>query len=491
MEAFSFMQHYPNDPSCPELPPTDISGNPAETVFGSPSVTEESIPAKSKHQADDPLTQGETAGRAVPGEHAGSEAEVSDGAADVSRNTENDYEAVYEPAAESAAEHRSKQPRVKSSSGKREGAAANMQAADPKRKNGRKKKKKRKAFSFVDVLKYIFPWRGDSLLETARKLLFVTAMCVFSVCLYLVGNYYIGLYKDRREYAQLEELLEETRRNRGYADVPEQTPTGLNEAVDYMEYNEIADSLLSKNPDVVGYITIEGTKVSYPIVQKKSSDPNINTNDYYLHRNFFQETSKSGCIFLDYRCHFDEVSDHRRVVANSGNILVYGHNMTNESMFGSLRNYIRDYSYYSKHPVVQLQSLYRTYTYKIFACFLVDGEDYTSPYAFNCWNTLDFENEKAFYNYVNNAKKRNIISNDVDVTYGDQILTLYTCSTAIPNSGKLIIMCRMVRPGEDPKEGTEHGHLNDNILYPKAYYANHPETYDPSKFVPYGPKQDQ
>lgn len=432
----------------------------------------------------------EAAGHADPFAEPSADVSVNRRTESMSRDAEQDIEAILEEVARKrAAEQHSISRDAETSSRKRKSSAdANMQPSRTPKKGGRKKKK-RKAFSFVDVLKYIFPWRGDSVLEAVRKLVFVAAMSVFSVCLFLIGDYYVGLYNDRKEYDELNAALEETRRNRHFNEQSSSSGTHEGETIDYLEYNEIADALLDRNPDLVGYISIENTKVSYPVVQKKSEDPNENTNDYYLNVNFFQEKSKSGCIFMDFRCNFDEVLNHRRVVENSENLLIYGHNMKNESMFGSLRNYVQNYNYYSEHPIVELKSLYNTYEYKIFSVFIVDGEDYTSKYAFNCWNTLDFKDEDEFYWYVNNAKMRNIISNDVDVTYGDRILTLYTCNSLVANA-KLIVMGRMLRPGEDRLEGTQNAHKNDNVLYPTSYYRNHSETFDPAKFVPYGPASE-
>ena len=157
-------------------------------------------------------------------------------------------------------------------------------------------------------------------------------------------------------------------------------------------------------------------------------------------------------------------------------------------MFGSLRDYINNPSFYSEHPVVEYSSLYKDYKFKIFAIFIVDGMDFTSQYAFDCWNTLNFEDEDDFYRYVNEAKKRTLINTDVDVKYGDQLLSLYTCTGLVANA-KLILMCREMRVGEDPKEGTENATLNTNVLYPTAYYnGGRPVNYDPKKFVPYGPE---
>lgn len=486
------MQNYPNDPSCPILPPTGnlISGESAETVSSSPSpynLTEEAASEALQRSAEAPGQPGSSAGHADPAAETAADAKAPSAEETVSRHTDQDIDAILaEVELKRETEHHSTGKDVKTSlAARRKASAPNTERSSGSAKQG-KKKRKRKRFSFVDVLKYIFPWRGDSGLEAARKVIFVAAMAVFSVCLFLIGDYYVGQYKDRLKYDEIQKTLEETRRNRHYGEESSSEHTGVGGEIEYLEQNELS-VLLKDNPDLIGYITIEGTPVSYPVVQKKSADPNENTNDYYLTKNFYQEYSKSGCIFMDFRCHFDEVVNHRRVIDNSENLIIYGHNMRNESMFGSLRNYTRNYSYYKQHPIVKLQSLYESYTYKIFSIFIVDGNDYTSPYAFNCWNTLDFADETEFYDYVNNAKKRNIIANDVDVTYGDQILTLYTCNSLL-DEAKLIVMCRLVRPGEDPVEGTENGHLNDNILYPQAYYRNHKETYDPEKFVPYGPK---
>lgn len=358
-------------------------------------------------------------------------------------------------------------------------------AGSPQPKSG---KKKRKSTTAVDVLKFFIPWRGDSAFEATRKIIFSTAIVVVGICSFLISDYYIDRYKAKKYYGEIQSLIDETRRNRGFSEesMVEDPQTG--EMIEWLEYNDIARRLLSMNPDLVGYVRIEGTEVSYPVVQKKElSDPNLNPNDYYLYRTFKQEGSKSGCIFMDYRNRFDEVVEHRRIVDNSGNVFIYGHNMNNRTMFGSLRDYVNNPSFYSAHPIVEYSSLYKDYKFKIFAIFVVDGEDYTSEYAFDCWNTLDFADEDAFYDYVNNAKKRTMINTNVDVKYGDQLLSLYTCNGLVQNA-KLILMCREVRAGEDLLAGTENATLNDNVLYPMAYYKyGHPVNYDPKKFVPYGP----
>jgi sortase B len=359
---------------------------------------------------------------------------------------------------------------------------------NPEQKNANRKKK-RNHYSFTEVLKTFIPWKGDSGFEAVRKIVFSTALVVVGVCTFLISNYYIDRYKAKKEYEDIQARILDARANRHFSNSEMKEDPVTGEMFEWLDYNDYANRLLPINPDMVGYVTVPGTEVSYPVVQKRSlPDPNLNPNDYYLYRTFKQESSKSGCIFMDYRNHFDEVVDHRRVVDNSGNVFIYGHNMNNRTMFGSLRDYINNPSFYSAHPIVEYSSLYKDYRFKIFAIFIVDGEDFTSEYAFDAWNTLDFEDEEHFYHYVNEAKKRTLINTDVDVKYGEQLLSLYTCTGLVANA-KLILMCRELRAGEDLYEGTENATLNTNVLYPWAYYKyGRPVNYDPKKFVPYGPE---
>lgn len=340
-----------------------------------------------------------------------------------------------------------------------------------------KTKPKRKKFSYKDVLRGLFPWKGDSGLEVTRKIVFLISVIAFSVCLELISSYYWGLHQSKKLYDQLQREIEQIS-----LDTVDPTKIQQGSVSETMELSELGERLLAQNADAVGYISIPGTKVNYPIVQRRSDDG----NDYYLYRNFNGEHSDAGVLYLDYRNNFDRVENGKRVCDNSTNLVVYGHNMDNLSMFGSLKNYRNDWGYYSKHPLITLCSNYQTYTYKIFGFFIIDAED-ESETKFDCWNTLNFSSEEEFYDYVNNVKRRALQTNGVDVQYGDQLLTLFTCS-GIFDEARLIVMARMVRPDEDPYAGTQESQQNPNVLWPTIYYRWNKNNYDPdAEFVPYGP----
>jgi sortase B len=144
--------------------------------------------------------------------------------------------------------------------------------------------------------------------------------------------------------------------------------------------------------------------------------------------------------------------------------------MLDESMFGSLRRYQTDDSYYEQHPLILLNSNYEEYVYKIYGYFIADAVD-TSDTRFEYWNEINFADETAFYDYVNEVKRRTL---------------RLTCNGTFDNA-RLVICARRLRDGEDAYEGTTGSTLNSNIKWPTVYYNWNNDTYDPNaEFVPYG-----
>lgn len=352
-------------------------------------------------------------------------------------------------------------------------------AVNHKKKKTAKKKKK----TFGQKVRGLFPEKGDGALESARKIVFLISIVAIIVCGYMVGDYYLDLWRNglrNDEIADIHNTYYEPETD----DRIEIDENGVPQK--YYELRVPAQKLLDMNPDYVGFIklpTIDGDPVfELPVVQ-------ADDNNKYLDMSFKGSESRAGTLFMDYRNHFDEVGpDHHLAVENSDNLVIYGHNMADESMFGALKYYYRNYDYYDKHPVIYLESKYETYEYKIFAFFIVDAFDNTET-KFDCWNKFDFEDEDDFYDFVNEAKRRTIRTNNIDVEYGDQLLTLSTCNTLLGDNGRLIILARQVRDGEDLYEGTE-SEANPNIKFPTLYYKTKTnERYDPdAAFEPYGPK---
>lgn len=352
--------------------------------------------------------------------------------------------------------------------------------SEPKVKKKMKKKKKKKK-SIKQRFLGLFPQKGDSVFEIIRKIIFLVSIIAIVVCGYLVADYYIDLWQSKKVTEEMRDLYwsYETTEPSGGEEHPiiQITDDGKPEPV----YTLLpgAAKLLEVNKDVVGYIKIDGTPIDNVVLRGKD-------NFVYLNQKINGDENRTGELFLDWRNHFDDVDDKGHLkVPNSQNLVIYGHAMKDQSMFGCLIKYRNTADYYSEHPVIYLNSNYSHYTYKIFAVFILDSED-KSETRFDCWNKLNFSGEDDFYNFVNEAKRRTIRTNEVDVKYGDELLTLSTCDDYLGDRGRLIIMARRVREGEDPYSGTKDSQSNPNIKWPSMYYnTKSGEHYDPEDFVPY------
>lgn len=319
---------------------------------------------------------------------------------------------------------------------------------------------------FEEAVRSLVPCRGDCAAQVIRKVVFLASVIIFTICLFMVVDYYWGNHKNQQLGGDLQKIYSEAENS--VVSVADESS-----AAEVWTLKEGAKKLLERNSDVIGYINIPDTVISYPVVQRRKEDG----NEYYMDKNIDLQEEKAGTIFLDWRNYFDYVVDGVKVLDNSANLVIYGHDMKDRSMFGSLQDYMDVDGFYSEHPIIELSSNYKTYQYKIFAYFIVDADDETET-KFDCWNTLDFNGEDDFYEYVNNARKRALTLNNVDVRYGDQLLTLQTCNGMF-SSARLFVMARLVRDGEDPYAGTDSVRANDNILWPSIYYEWNEETYDP------------
>lgn len=347
------------------------------------------------------------------------------------------------------------------------------EAVFPEKKKKHKKKKKKK--SFKQRLIGLFPHKGDSAGECIRKIVFLCSIIAIVVCGYMIADHSYNLWVSKNKNDKIMEI---------YDSVSEKKPPVQHIEEDKRKKYTLLDGarkLLEINPDIVGVISIPDTPLNNPVLQAED-------NDKYLRTKYDLTENIAGEIFLDYRNHFDEVGEDGYLKCpNSDNLIIYGHDMWDDQMFGFLKYYVRNEAYYGLHPVINLSSNYENYQYKIFAFFVLDACDDTDT-NFECWNDLDFDSEEDFYNFVNEAKRRTVRTNDVDVKYGDPLLTLSTCNSYLPDErARLIILARQVREGEDPMEGTQNSQPNPNIKWPTLYYADHPnEHYDPdAEFVPY------
>ena len=161
------------------------------------------------------------------------------------------------------------------------------------------------------------------------------------------------------------------------------------------------DKLKSKNSDTIAYLNVPGTNIDYIVVRHDN-------NSYYLDHNFNKEYNISGWVFGDYRNNFD---------GNDKNIIIYGHNTMDGSMFGSLKNVLNE-SWNDGQKITLITEKEKT-IYEPFSVYQIEAEDYYIRTAFK---------ENEFNKFLKNLESRSVYDFNVDLSDADSILTLSTCS---------------------------------------------------------------
>lgn len=231
------------------------------------------------------------------------------------------------------------------------------------------------------------------------------------ICAVLLGRYYLVSHREDQAMNYLREIKEQSAENA----VRKQTNVG--EVLVASQYEE----LFAANPDLIGWLTIDGTSIDYPVMWTPENP------EYYSHRGFDKKESQNGLLFMD------EVSDLNE---DGGNIIIYGHNMKNGSMFADLLNYKKE-SYWKEHPSIQFDTLTETRMYEITAITATNDLDML-PYSFT--SPDDEDAKKA----IENMKSHSLYDTGIEMEYGDDFLTLSTCDYSVEN-GRLVVMARRVQ----------------------------------------------
>lgn len=177
------------------------------------------------------------------------------------------------------------------------------------------------------------------------------------------------------------------------------------------------EELKQKNSDTVAWLKVENTNIEFPIVQ-------ANNNSYYLTHNFDKKYNVAGWIFADYKNKLD---------GTDRNIVVYGHNMRNNSMFGSLKDVITEEWYNNeenKYITFVTENDYQTY--QVFSVYQIKTEDYYIKTEFK---------SNEFTEFIDTITKRSKKDFGINISKEDTILTLSTCS----NNNKYRVVLHSVR----------------------------------------------
>ncbi|MCR5150281.1 MAG: class B sortase [Clostridiales bacterium] len=188
--------------------------------------------------------------------------------------------------------------------------------------------------------------------------------------------------------------------------------SGYNSPVDFEQLRRSA-------PDVIAWLDIPNTEVSYPVVMRKGN------SSYYLFRNIYGKTSKYGSLFVE-DCNNSDFSDNVTVI--------YGHNVTSGAMFGSLKDYYTGSSTDS-HKTISVYLPDRKLTYKTVAAVPADNDHLIKTALVNT--------EAGFNGFIKSIYSTRSLSAFLDMesrpVYGDRLLILSTCVSDDTSKRYLVI----------------------------------------------------
>ncbi len=187
------------------------------------------------------------------------------------------------------------------------------------------------------------------------------------------------------------------------------------------------EELKKENQDIVGWIEIEGTNINYPVLQGTD-------NQYYMKHTYNKENSKDGSIFLDKSYDWN---------IPSTNLLLYGHNNKNGTMFQNLLKY-KDESFYKEHPTIRFTTINDDCQYEIISAFLSRVYYEDEQNVFRYYYFINANDETQYNNYINESKKASLYDTGKSAEYGEQLITLSTCSYHTED-GRFVVVAKKVK----------------------------------------------
>lgn len=246
------------------------------------------------------------------------------------------------------------------------------------------------------------------------NIVILICLIVFVVCAYKLVDYFYGNMESESQFDNQRDMV---------ADV-----------VDYKDRLPEYEKMKEENEDFVGWVIADGTNVNYPMMQT------VDDPDFYLDHNFKKEKSKPGTIFISNAADLYEPTDV---------VTIFGHNMRDDTMFGSLDRY-DDEEFIKEHDRVWVDSLDGRREFQVTHVMRirvdVEGKEDVFPY----YAYSNFEDKEDFNEFIKQAQEHSLYDTGREVKYGDKFVILSTCEyTYGDGSGRLVIMGKEVEPEKD------------------------------------------
>ncbi len=265
--------------------------------------------------------------------------------------------------------------------------------------------------------------------DVLRMLLMIAALCVFCFSAYQLYGFYQEYKAGTDEYSGLENEYAAGEETEDLAALEEAQTVSGQEMVTVVENGREVSLPVMNNPvnfgelsgvkpDIVGWIRIRALDLSYPVVQAED-------NDYYLHTTFEGASNIAGCIFMN--C-------YNKPDYTDQNTIIYGHNMRNGSMFGTLSDFGEE-EVYNKSKYFWIFTPEFIYQYRIFSASVVSQTGLTYQTGFS---------HEDFQEFIDTAFSNSVVDNTgLQVTEDDRIVTLSTCTGDY--STRFVVMGRLAQ----------------------------------------------
>ncbi len=182
-------------------------------------------------------------------------------------------------------------------------------------------------------------------MNSKLKIIIISLLsAVFIISAVMIFLDYSAKKKENNAFLELAEIVEYSQNDSLEKSQQNQSPNKTSESKPIFKNLK---PLFDENADCVGWLTVPESVISYPVMQT------VNEPEKYLNRDFYQKRSSSGVPFIDYRCDYID-----------RNIIIYGHNMKNGTMFGGLKKYLAD-DYKKAHLDIYFQTSEKLYRFKV------------------------------------------------------------------------------------------------------------------------------
>ena len=251
-------------------------------------------------------------------------------------------------------------------------------------------------------------------MRRSRRVLLILIVLLLLVAAACGCHFWRALHTREQEQQVFESLEEEVA-------LPEPSLSPTTDSDDEGQQEVVlhdSTALTSTNSDYVGWLTIPGTVINYPVMFSPSEP------ERYLHLDYYKQYSYSGTPFLDARCD-----------PNEGNLIIYGHNMINGTMFGSLKSY-RNENYLNSHKTIFLELSDGVHMFEIMSAVTLEKDD---PW-YSFLHAVDADEEAA---WIAELERKSGVHTGDTPTGTERLLTLSTC-TGNRRTERMIVVAKEI-----------------------------------------------